>query len=198
MDAGFLASFLSFPAIVFSVLLGVVLLYWLAVIIGMLDLDFISDSPLEDTFDAAGCAGVPVTIVISLLVLSGWLLVMPLTHYLVMPLPTLALRLVVGTAVLVGGGLAAMWLTVYLVKPFRHLFNSHEVHGGARLLGKLCVITTSSVGPDFGQAEYDDKGAGLLLNVHADEPNPLRRGSRALLISYDETDNSYVVSLYED
>lgn len=198
MDSGFLTTLMSFPAVVFTALLLMMALYWCLVIIGALDLDFMVHSGLDDLFDAAGSAGVPITVILSVLVLTGWCILMPLTHYVILPLPGETLRWGAGAAALFGVGLLSLWLTTHLIKPFKPLFHAHSAYAGEHLLGKLCVITTSRVDEKFGQAIYEDKGAGLLLSVQADTPNQLQKGSKAVILSYDKQNHSYTVAAYDE
>src|SRR4051812_49976174 len=65
---GFVDAALSFPTVMFSFLLAVVVLYWLAVLFGGAD----TDSLGGDAFGGLGLGGVPVTVALSLLVAVAW------------------------------------------------------------------------------------------------------------------------------
>ncbi|SEH08841.1 Uncharacterised protein [Candidatus Venteria ishoeyi] len=208
MDAAptFLTTLLTFPAVIPGILLAVLLVYWLFVIIGALDIDFLDfDMDVDGLegggffglFSAIGMVGVPITISLSLLILSWWIICVPTTWYLMQYLPTGWLQLIAGFVVLVIALIVAMRLTIFLIKPFRKLFITHA-HQKVDLYGKLCVITTGRVDENFGQASYDDGGAGLILAVRAETPNNLRKGSNALIIEYNEAQQSYTVIDYNE
>ena len=79
------------------------------------------------------------------------------------------------------------------VKPLKPLFYIHKARAKAEWVGSVCIIRTGTVAASFGQAEIDDGGAGLLLDVRCLEPNGLRRGSPALIYDYDATREVYLV-----
>ena len=85
----FIAAVVSYPTAVYTTMLGVVLVYWLLAIIGIVDFDSSGvDLDLEAHAQgsvtdigvlagyvvAMGLNGVPFSIVVSLLVLLGWVL----------------------------------------------------------------------------------------------------------------------------
>src|SRR5690606_40358367 len=89
MFANLIAAATSFPTASYTVLLGVVLVYWLLAIVGMvdfessgidLDIEAHADASADDLGAIAsyvvafGLNGVPFSIVVSLLVLVGWTL----------------------------------------------------------------------------------------------------------------------------
>ncbi len=203
MDAPTLSFFntlLTFPAILPSILLGVILLYWFFVILGALDIDVIDfDFGKEggDFLYVAGISGIPSTITISLLIFNLWILCVPATYYLALLLPAGILQIVVGFGILLIALIIAAQLTVWLVKPWRSFF-IEPVHSNASLIGKVCIISTATVDEEFGQANYEDGGAGLILNVRSNTPNFLQRNSRALIIDYDKATHSYTVTELEE
>ena len=214
----FYDTVLTFPALLFSGLLIVVLMYWLLVILGALDMGGGSDADVDVDADvdadvdvdgadgfsvgnalaAAGLGGGPVSISFSLLTLFGWMLSVPLTYALRLVLPDFLLQFLAGVVAL----LIVLWLALMLtrvgVKPLRSLFNEAVTKSGDKLLGQVCLVTTGKVNESFGQASYDDGGAGLLLSVRANTPNTLKRGSKAVIVSYDAAESAYQVIPYDD
>lgn len=61
------------------------------------------------------------------------------------------------------------------------------------LIGKECILTTLRVDEGFGQASYDDGGAGLILTVRCEGENDLTRGSRAVIVDYHEAHDTYTI-----
>jgi len=211
MNPDFWTTILTFPTVLFTVMLGVLLLYWVFVIIGALDLDIFTpdaevdaDLDLEpdasaagftDLLSSLGLGGVPFMIVLSLLVFFAWMLSVPATAYLVLTLPNTLAQLLMALLVLAGSLLGSLLITAQLVRPLRQIFSSQSsVVTRDRLAGKLCTITTSRVNEHFGQAQFNDGGAGLILSVRADTPNTLRKGSQAVILEYNAVEDSYWVA----
>ena len=84
------------------------------------------------------------------------------------------------------------------VRPLSPLFRTNPGQRRAALLGKIVEVDTSYVDDKFGVAKADDGGAGLLVQIRCDPPNPLARGHRALVVSYDEAREVYEVSPIDD
>jgi hypothetical protein len=195
----FFTTLLTFPAVIPSILLAVILLYWLFVILGALDIDAFGDIDIGDFFHHAGIVGMPFGMIISILIFIFWVLVVPLTQYIVLLLPWFYWQLVTGSVILIGSFWLSMYLTLWTIRPLQHLLhNSEKLIHHRDLLGSTCLITTSRVDEKFGQAEYDDGGAGLIINVYADTPNTLSRHDTALIIEYNADTQSYTVAAYHE
>lgn len=195
----FFNTLLIFPAILPTILLGVVLIYWLLIILGALDIDAVDFDFGDDGgfLYVAGIPGVPSTITLSLLILVLWLLCVPATYGLAIWVSTGLWQFLVGLLVLFVALIIAAQITVWLVKPWRKFFAEHT-HAAEHLIGKICIISTATVDEEFGQANYEDGGAGLILNVRATTPNGLKRNMRALIIDYDKDTHSYTVTHLDD
>lgn len=202
MEASFLTTILTFPPVILTILLGIILIYWIFVLLGALDIDVWGDisegENMGDFLVAAGLAEIPFTIVISLWVLCSWVLTTVATYYLMFPLSSELAQFAMGLGIFVVGIAIALFMTTLLVKPLRPLFVTHEIHAQDKLVGKVCVVSTLRVDENFGQAAYDDKGAGLILAVRAQTPNRLTKGAKALIISYHSNDNTYFVTSYDE
>lgn len=187
-----LSAILTFPTVLFTILLGVVVLYWAFVLLGTLDVDLLDGGDAEADVDgepngvagvlqALGLSGVPLTLSLSLLILASWVLCI------------LAMELIGGGPARWPGALAgigalvlAVPLTALAVRPLRRFFVTHSAVGNRSLVGKICTITTLRVDERYGQAEVEDGGAGLLVQVRATGANGLKRGDRALLFDYKD------------
>lgn len=197
MSHTFLDICLAFPTVLFTILLGVVLIYWLLVILGTLDIDVLGN--IEGDFLAAmGFTEMPVTITITVLTICSWLFTAIGTYYLVLPITHPLGQKLVGISVLLVGLGFAVYLTKKILIPLRPFFRHHEGRGRSHLVGKICMISTSRVDQKFGQAHYDDKGAGLILSVRAEVPNALTKGSRALIVAYQPQTDTYQVISYDE
>ena len=191
----FLDAILAFPTVLFTILLGVVTAYWLFVMLGALDVDLLGDVDGGEVIDAdgdgspdgfagvihsLGLAGVPLTLVLSLLVLAAWVLCL------------ISMQILDSRSAAIGAGAAlvsfglAIPLTALAVRPMRRFFVSHPALENRSLVGKMCRVTTLSVNERYGQAEIEDGGAGLLIQVRYNGPGRLARGDQALIFDYKD------------
>jgi hypothetical protein len=228
----FLTAILAFPTVIYTILLGVVVVYWLFVLLGALDIDLLGDADLDGhghtdidlgghghadvhldghghhldahadghghhhgdhhgdadaehpgglagVIQALGLGGVPVTLMLSLLILAAWSFCLGALELLgsadwttfAAPLVSLAL---------------AVPVTAAVIRPLRRFFVSLAAPQHRDLLGKICTITTLRVDERYGQAEIEDGGAGLIVQVRSTDPGRLNRGDRALIFDYKD------------
>jgi hypothetical protein len=233
----FLAAILAFPTVLFTIPLGVVVGYWLIVMVGAVGVDLL-DGDIGDfalgakagaaealeggvkgameggakaameggakaaleggakagasVFEVLGFGGVPVTVSVSFVVFLSWLTSLAFAR---------PARAALGAlpGALVSGGLAALSFAAGLVlaglavRPLRPMFVTHQAPRRAELMGRVCVIASGNVDGKFGQATFEDGGAGLVLNVVCDKDNQLKRGEKALILSYDAARDAYEV-----
>ena len=211
------AALTSFPAVVYTVLLGVVLVYWLLAIIGLVDFEAGADVDIgADAADAGdagdigdagdggpeglsglaawlvafGLNGVPFSIVVSLLALVGWFLT-GMASLTLLPLVPDALRWAVGAGVLLAAAALSIVIAAQLVRPMRGLFVTHRAISNAALVGQVCKVLTGVVDERQGRAEVAQRGAGINIRVWAPAPNSLRRGDAALITEYDSARQRY-------
>jgi hypothetical protein len=211
----FFESILSYPTVIYTTLLGVVLVYWLLAMVGLVDFESggpdlglepdVSLDTHHDLLDgeaadagtlagyliAIGLGGVPFSVVISLLTLFSWAISSILTIWLLQFVPTDVLRFLVGTGVLVGAFLLSLPLAAATVRPLRKLFVSHNAISNFSLVGMRCKVLTGTVDEKFGRAEVLNRGEDYHIRVVAETPNNLARDSIALIVEYDETARVY-------
>ena len=195
----------------FSVLLGLIVLYWLLVALGALDVhlfsDFESDLHHDLDHDAhhdldsdlgsftkilhfVGVGDVPVMVIVSVLGLSMWLGSMIANYYLTGGSQLYAL------ALLVPNFLISAIVTRYVTLPMRPLFRSLSKDRGAgeEVLGRVCQIVTSEATPTFGQAEITRSGAPVLINVRTLDDAVLVKGARAAVVRSDAEKGVYYIT----
>ncbi len=204
------AAAFSYPTAIYTALLGAVVFYWLLALIGLIDfddghagLDFDLDGDVGDIGTVAayliafGLGGVPLSVVVSLLVLIGWTLCCLFAMWLLPLVPTTVLQSVAGTAGLLGSFALTLPLTAAVVRPLRKLFVTHGAISNAALVGQPCRILTRSVDEKFGRAEVSGRGPSYNIRVYADTPNSLTRGSTAIITDYDSSGARYHVRAEE-
>jgi len=113
-------------------------------------------------------------------------------------MPELFWQVLIGLILLFSSLWLSAYISVFLIRPLKPLFIVEEIHAQESLIGKTCVISTLRVDEKFGQAHYDDKGAGLILAVRAKTPNRLTKNVEVLIIAYDSADDTYTVASLDD
>ncbi len=185
----------------FTVLLGLVMFYWLLVALGALDTEFGADA--HGDFEGHGDAGewssgvvhfinlgeVPLMVVLSILSLCLWTGSLIANYYFTDHRALLAL------AFLLPNLMVSAVVTRYLSLPLRPLFRMlREAEGDALpLVGRPCRITTSTANPTFGQAEVQTDGAPLLIDVRTLDGVSLPRGASAVIFREDTERGIYFV-----
>jgi hypothetical protein len=192
----FLAAVTGFPAVLFSFLLVVVVAFWVIVALGGAEPDILDGDGWFDSamLRGAGFRGVPVTIVLSLMITLAWFVSLVGTAL----LDRLGAWRPIGAPAVLVAALLSAWLgTRVLVAPFRRVFAETGAASRAEFVGRLCVIRTGRVGPDFGQAEVtaaDGSSAVVQVRQHGDDA--LARGSTALIYEYDADGEFFWVTAF--
>ncbi|MBD1395697.1 DUF1449 family protein [Pontibacter sp. JH31] len=190
-----------------SALLVFVLLYWLAVIFGFLDLDFF-DVEVEPEVDADGVSAVtwlnsvlaffnlgkvPFMVFLSFLALPFWAISILANYYLNNDYALL------GLLYLVPSFIAALFVSKILTTPFVKLFatleKEHET--AASIIGQLCTVILPANPTELGQATVKTSGAPLLLNVKTTEGAAVQKGETALVLEYNAENKFYLIQPYQ-
>jgi len=198
-------SSLQFPTVIFTIALGIALVYWLFVLVGALDLDLLGgghvdmdmdmsvdhdvghDVDADGVWGSLGLGTVPLTISISMILLVAWVASLMGDYYVVhdsgvgkaILIPIVLLVAVIGAAI--------------LVRPLRPVFAIKEGKTHAEYIGHLCTITTNTVDETFGFANIEDGGSLVQISVRCDQPGKLARGDKALIIELDPERRIFVV-----
>ncbi|MCG8925559.1 hypothetical protein [Lentzea sp. CC55] len=159
--AEFLAAAVAFPTVLFSLLLLVVLAYWLTV--ALVGLDF--DAPV-----------LPISI--SLFVVITWFAALVGTVL----TPEGSLRYAVLAAALLVGAL----LTKIVLIPVRNWTRPEKPASRNDFVGRTAVVRTARVTENYGQAEVTaDDGGTAVVQVRAAQSTELKAGQTALIFDYD-------------
>lgn len=188
--ADFAATALSFPVVLFSALLVVVIVYWLVVLLGLLGVDVFEGDDGEfgpaGFMAGVGLGGVPVSVVLSLLIAFGWFAGFAGTVALDALGATGPALVVGGAGVLVAAAAAAYPLTYALVLPLRRLFPDVAPASRTDFVGSHCTVRTSTVDGSYGQAEVTAAdGSSAIIQVRQTGDETLTAGTTALIFDYD-------------
>lgn len=215
----FLTLAFSFPTAVFTVLLSVMLLYWLLVLVGAAGFELGHDGAIEakaglldgvdakagaadhlagadahnGLFEMLGFGVVPATMILTFLSGWGWITSMLGAYFLGPGLGGFAGPWIAGGVILLGALVASVLLSSVSVRPLKPLFTIKTAPRRAQLLGKVATVSSGHVDARFGQATLEDGGAGLILSIFCAKPNSLKKGDRVLLLEFDQTTEAYEV-----
>lgn len=197
----------QFPTVLYSTLLGIVVVYWIVGLFGLVDLDFSGDLDLDIDTDISvggltglmltfGFTGVPFSLVISIIILVCWLISFYMQFYLLTWLPDGWLYYVAGAASSLLVFLLAIPITAIVIRPLKGFFKSVETTSSNKLVGKEATIATGTVSETFGQARLFHDGAEILLDVRCDPKHTLTMGNKVLVIEYSQKNHTYFVAPY--
>lgn len=201
----------QFPTVIYSTLLGIVVVYWIVGLLGLIDLDFSGDADLDIDVDSDldvstggltglfltfGLSGVPFTLVISIIILICWLISFYLQFYLLTWLPDGWLYYLVGAASDVIVFFISLPLTAIVIRPLKGMFKSVETTSSNNLVGKDATIATGTVSETFGQARLFNNGAEILVDVRCDPEHTFKLGDKVLVIKYLQETHAYIVAPY--
>lgn len=199
----FLQIILTFPTIFFTFFLVLSAVYWLLTVLGFvgieaLDMDLDGDSVASlNVFSGLlfrlGLNGVPLTIVISLIALLGWVFCFLIVYFVYPWIRVPWLQLVTGIPVVVGVLYVSAIITAVIIKPLRPIFLASDQQVQKQILGQVAVVRTGEVNRSFGEAYLEDGGAGLIIKVRAYKDEVFKRGDRVVLLEYVAGENLYRV-----
>lgn len=196
----------EWPTLPASILLVICLLYWLSVILGLMDIDLFdfdldfdvsTEGPSFLDFGFIGLkflnlGEVPVMLWLSGFSISMWMLsinfdskiaVTSFLDYLPIAARNIGISLVI---------------VKLLTQPLRGMFKYKPPNEVATLLGKTCRVTSSSVTHRFGQAELEAEGAPLKLHIRS-EDKTIQKGDLVQLTDFNtEQQVFYVVKIYQE
>ncbi len=195
-----------------SLLLLVVVLYWVIVVCGVLDVDTLDLDLDFDTGDADGVETgstdgheglleylnlrkVPLSIVVSIFAISLWLLGVLANHYLHNTSSGLLGLVVFVPNVLISAHVAKI-VTMPLVPLFRSM--NQGIAEVRDMAGTRVRITSSKADDKFGQAVVisPDDGPAIVFSVRT-EGEVLPKGTEAVVVCEDADKRVYVVSKLE-
>lgn len=194
--------------IVYTLLLALVILYWLSVIVGALDLGSIDvDADFDAGFDGDFSFGgwlagalhffhfdrLPFMLIMSLVITSAWSMALLSNHYWGKYDTTFALFLT-GPIVLI-----AFIVAKLLSYPLIPLFKATNTAAVAvEYIGQICRVKLPPSGDQFGQAGVEYDGDELLVNIKsAAADRTWRSGQTAVIIGRSEDHRYWLIEPVE-
>jgi len=196
-----LTKWFEMPLLPASVLLSVVLVYWIFVMLGTLDIelfdwDFDVDTDVDIDVGASiwdvglvpakflNLGSIPVMFWGSIYSLSSWLLALGIQRWAGDQENWMKLVEAFGL------GLVA---TKVITNPMRKWFEVIEPNRPQDILGNRCTITTLKATDQFGEASFATGGAPLILTVRTLDDESLAKGTVATIVDYNAELNTYYV-----
>ena len=196
----------------FTVLLGLVFLYWVSVLVGAIAFDTFDVDPgghadvdghIDVDVGGGGHSGihsalavlrffnvgeVPLMILVSVFALVMWTIAVLGNYYLNDPEDPRAL---ITVGLLVGNIIVSLFVAKLVTMPLCYVFKHMDagLTEKIKVVGKTCVIKTAEATPTSGQAEMETDGAPLLLNVRTREGETLAKGDEALIVDHHEAES---------
>ena len=193
---------INFP---FTVALIAVMIYWCMAFVGVVgmdlfDLDFGAGVD-ADSFSIGGLVKaaanfmylgeVPLALVGSFMVLFMWITTVSGNHYFN---PEFGLWLSV--MMFLPNMILSLLATKILLFPIAKLFSERERSPVRQeLFGKIGMVTSSEVTPEFGIMEIQQDGPPLVLNIRTRSGVRLIQGTAVVIIGYNPQNDTFLVEL---
>ncbi len=202
----FLSNVFTFPTVFYTGLLILVFLYWLISAFGFLEFEAIETDVDVDSGDISGIAtwltkfrldGLPFALTLSFVVFISWALCLFIIPLLMKEINSEWVRIALGFWMLILAPTLAVPVAAILLSPLRPFFKKLRENDlpptAESFIGASGSIRSEKVNQSYGTAEVADGGAGLILQIRADEPNNYQRNDDIILTSYLAATNTYLI-----
>jgi len=197
----------------YTMFLGFVMVYWLMLILGAVDISFLDidldldvDGEVDINMDTGeggfffqiaeffNLGHVPLMLFISFFALSLWSVSMGFS------MMTGNESISMAGMIAIPNILASVFIAKYAVLPFVPIFKamdmrSPETHG--TLIGRTGIISSMTVTEKYGEINLTTKGAPHILSVRSSEEG-LSKGDKVLIVEQDRESNTYEVIKFTD
>ena len=194
-----------------TLLFAVMLLYWTSVIFGAFDIDVLqvdfdidADLDLDADADADIQTGgafqgmmlyfnigaVPVTVWLSFLIFTCWILSVLESYYL-----NPGLHFLFGLIFVIPNLIVGMYVAKFATVPLKKVFEAMAPKNTTRksLVGQRATVTSSVVDSSFGQITVKTDGAPITLNARSG--SPIEKGA-TVVITHEQESNVFTVELF--
>jgi len=189
-----------------TLLLVFIFMYWLTVIVGVIDLDAL-DIDLdveggEPAVDADGHVSVEWLNSVLLFFNLGQVPFMVFLTFLVVPLWVISVMgnyylgntsFILGLLLLIPNLLISLFIAKLLTTPLVKVFSALDKESKEKMEGKICTLLTSASNQKIGQARIDTPGSPILLNVMTYEGISMDSGEDGMVIERDPQKNIYFI-----
>ncbi|GHE20153.1 hypothetical protein [Halomonas urumqiensis] len=186
---------LSFPVVLFSLLLPLMLLYWLLVALRLAPLelfehDSLKGDHLSSTMVSLGFAGVPVSVALSMLLVLAGAVTLAIEMLVLRWLPLGLFRIPVGVAVLWLAFVLAQPLAAALCHRLHGWFHRHPATSRRCLLGERVLVTEGASEDELVCAVLVDD-PDCLVRLHGKAGTMPAEGDTRVLVKYLADEDAY-------
>jgi len=186
-----------------TVLLLLVVLYWISVIFGALGFDFLdfdldggdNSGPFYEVLSFMNLSELPFMLVFSILILNFWIIAM-LMYYL-----PIAPGGWINSVLLLPAMVVSMFITKYATVPLKGIFkgNSVQEERGREVIEHQCILKCDLENGRLGQAEIKRHGASIVINVKSEfQEDSFHKDEVAFVIRKDTDKNIYYIVKMEE
>lgn len=198
-----------------TILLAFTIGYWLIVMFGLLDFDFLDfDLDVDTDVDIDGpdvdgdfsvswlnsvliffnLGRVPFMLFLSFLALPTWIISVQVNHMMGNS------SFLLGLVFLIPIMLVSMFIAKFLTMPFLKLFAKLEEDGETTttMIGKICRVILPLESDSVGQVEVNVEGSNYRISAKTVEDIVMQKGEEGLIIEYHENGKYYVVEPYQN
>lgn len=197
-----------------TILLITTVVYWLIVMLGVIDLDFLDvDVDVDADIDIDGPdvdSGLSINWLNSVLVFFnlGRIPFMLFLSFLALPMWIISVQInymlgntnfVMGLAFLIPNLVVSLFIAKFLTMPFIKLFSKMEEDGETTttMIGKICHVILPLRSDSVGQVEVNVEGSNYRISAKTIEDKVMQKGEEGLIIEYHEDGQYYVVEPYQ-
>ena len=194
-------------SIVPTLLLLFTLIYWIIVILGVIDVDSLDidldlDMDLDADIEIGGLATVlsffnighmPLMIFVTFFSLPFWMLTLLTLDFLHID------SVLLGLLVLFPAAFVCLFIAKFLTIPIAKFYRKVRMETEAikHIVGQLCVAKLPIGDRKTSQAEIKVNGTSVLINVRTRGGQQVAKGQQALVIELNEEDQIYFVEPYQ-
>ena len=189
-----------------TILLIGILIYWLTVVIGAVDLDMF-DLEIDTDMDGHPEGGlewlnhvlrffnlgrIPLMVFLTFLILPLWLFCIMVNDFLGIH------SLIPGLITLAVGFFLCLFVAKIFTLPFVKLFDKMEEDKNFTVIGKICTLQSSITEGRIGQAVVMQQGNGapIILMVSSKPGTSVMSGDTALVLEYQPDKQCYLIEPY--
>ena len=183
------------------------MLYWLFVIIGAIDLEFLDiDLSADGDIDAGDgfftsflqllkMGDAPIMLAVSIMALIAWTISMVYNHYL-----NFGHQGWIAAGVIAFNLIVSFFITVLIARLLNKIFGpfNSEEDTMQSCMYKMGTVITSKVNSDFGQVEILTLGAPVTINARTPDDLVFLKGEKVLVYDEDKEKGIYFVDRYDE
>lgn len=195
-----------------TILLIFVIIYWLIVIVGIIDVDSIDldldmdadtdiDVDVDGEVEVDGFSSVlaffnighmPLMVFVTFFTLPFWAITLLVNDYLG------GVSFLIGLVVIILAAFACLFIAKFLTIPIAKFYRGvkEKTEAVVDIVGQLCTAKLPVSNERTAQAEIKVNGTSVLINVRTREGHEVAKGATALVIDYNEPQKFYYVEPY--